>query len=283
MPSKRRVWLRRISLGSLAAAVGGLTWGFGIEPGLLTVQRAELRLPGLQAAHDGLSIAILTDLHVGAPHIDLEQLDAVVDATLNEKPDLVVVLGDLVIHGVKGGTFVAPEPIAAGLSRLRAPMGVVAVLGNHDWWYDGMATIAALRGAGLVVLDNASIRVGEGERALWLAGLGDLWTNGADIAGTLAGVTDDAPIVVLSHNPDVFPNVPARVSLTLAGHTHGGQVRIPLVGPPIVPSDHGMRYAAGHVVEDGRHMWVATGVGTSIIPVRFLVRPAIDVLVLRAA
>jgi predicted MPP superfamily phosphohydrolase len=94
-------------------------------------------------------------------------------------------------------------------------------------------------------------------------------------------VPDGAPVLLLTHQPDVFPEVPASVSMTLAGHTHGGQVRFPFIGPPVVPSRYGARYAEGHIVEDGRHMFVSTGVGTSIIPVRMFVVPRVDVLHLR--
>jgi uncharacterized protein len=116
---------------------------------------------------------------------------------------------------------------------------------------------------------------------LWVAGLSDLWTGHHDLDAALSVVKDDgAPAILLTHNPDVFPRVPRRVTLTLAGHTHGGQVRLPFIGAPIVPSAFGKRYAAGHVVEDGRHLFVATGVGTSILPVRFRVPPAITLLTL---
>jgi predicted MPP superfamily phosphohydrolase len=113
---------------------------------------------------------------------------------------------------------------------------------------------------------------------LWLGGVSDLWEGVHDVARTLRAVPDTVPVLLLTHNPDIFPTVPARVNLTLAGHTHGGQVRIPLYGPPIVPSRYGRRYAAGHVSENGRHLFVTTGTGTSILPVRFLVPPEIVVL-----
>ena len=108
--------------------------------------------------------------------------------------------------------------------------------------------------------------------------MADLWTRTPDIPGTLKDIPDDDPILLLTHSPDVFPDIPARVSLTLAGHTHGGQVNLPLVGRPIVPSKYGQRYAAGHIIEQGRHLFVSTGVGTSIIPVRFRVPPEIQIL-----
>lgn len=107
----------------------------------------------------------------------------------------------------------------------------------------------------------------------------DLWTRGADVAASLKHVeSDDDPVLLLTHNPDIFPDVPPRVSLTLAGHTHGGQVNFPFFGRLVVPSRYGQRYAMGHVVEGGRHLFVSGGVGTSILPVRFRVPPEIVVI-----
>ena len=177
-----------------------------------------------------------------------------------------------------GGTFVEPEPIAEELRALRAPLGVYAVLGNHDWWFDGGRVARALGGAGLKVLENEAVKVESSGRAFWLGGVADLWTRRPDVPGTLRQVTSDDPVVLFTHNPDIFPDVPARVSLTVAGHTHGGQVNLPLVGRPVVPSRFGQRYAMGHVVEGGRHLFVSGGVGTSIIPVRFRVPPEIVIL-----
>ena len=114
-------------------------------------------------------------------------------------------------------------------------------------------------------------------------GLADLWTREPDVVGPLRDIPDDEPVIVLTHSPDVFPQVPVRVVLTLAGHTHAGQVVLPLLGRPIVPSRFGQRYAIGHVEEDGRHLFVTPGVGTSIIPVRFGVPPEISLLTLAHA
>jgi predicted MPP superfamily phosphohydrolase len=110
-----------------------------------------------------------------------------------------------------------------------------------------------------------------------LVGIRDFW-GPHDARRALAQVTNGDPVLVLTHNPDVFPEIPPRVSLTLAAHTHGGQVSLPLIGRPIVPSVFGQRYASGHVVEGGRHLFVTTGVGTSIIPVRFRVPPEISIV-----
>ena len=150
---------------------------------------------------------------------------------------------------------------------------------DHDAPH-GERVRGALTAAGIRVLENEAVRVGRDGQELWVVGLADLWTRRPDPAGALRAVPDGAPVVVLTHSPDVFPTIPARVALTLAGHTHGGQVVLPLIGPPIVPSDYGRRYAAGHVVEGGRHLFVTTGIGTSIVPIRLGVPPEIAVLTL---
>lgn len=174
----------------------------------------------------------------------------------------------------------APEDIAAELKFLRAGVGVVAVLGNHDGWLNHDRVQIALERNGVRVLEETAARFDTPGGPLWVAGISDLWTGPHDVPMALSAVKDDAPVILLTHNPDVFPRVPDRVALTLAGHTHGGQVRLPFVGRPIVPSGFGQRFAAGHVVEGGRHLFVATGLGTSILPVRFRVPPAITVLTL---
>ena len=164
------------------------------------------------------------------------------------------------------------------------------MLGNHDWWDDPAAQASrrgpvlarrALEAAGIPVLENDGVRLRQGGRPFWLLGLGDQLAflrrprGGVDdLPGTLLKLKDDAPAILLAHEPDIFPQVPDRIALTLSGHTHGGQVRI-LGYSPIVPSSYGNRYAYGHVVENGRHLIVSGGLGTSIMPVRFGVPPEI--------
>jgi uncharacterized protein len=275
------------TLGLLAALVAAIlflvlgVWGFYIEPSSLTTHRVILNIPHWPAELGGLKVAVLTDLHVGAPYIDIEKIKLVVACTNAEHPDLVLILGDYVIHDILGGKFMEPEPIAEALKELRAPLGVVSVLGNHDWWFDSARVTRALKEAGIVVLENQAYRIQFNGKPFWIGGLADLMTRTPDIAGTLRQVDDDDPVLLIAHNPDSFPQVPTRVSLTIAGHTHGGQVNLPLLGRPVVPSYYGRRYAAGHVVEGKRHLFVSTGIGTSIIPVRFRVPPSIDILTLQ--
>jgi len=261
----------------LACALALAAWAFWLEPASLTVSEERVLLPW--AFGQPLKVAILTDLHVGSPFNGIAKVKDTVARTNAAAPDLVCILGDLVIQGVVGGHFVAPEPIAAELKSLHAPLGIVAVLGNHDGWFDHDRVQRALEENGIRVLEEEATRLETSGGPLWIAGISDTWTGRHNISVALSAVADDdAPVILLTHNPDVFPDVPDRVSLTLAGHTHGGQVRLPFVGRPIVPSRFGQRFAAGHIVEGGRHLYVATGIGTSILPVRFRVPPAVTIL-----
>jgi predicted MPP superfamily phosphohydrolase len=230
-----------------------------------------------------MRIALLSDLHVGSPFNGLDKLEEVVRRTNAARPDLVLILGDLVIQDVVGGRFVPPEEIAPVLGRLQAPLGVRAVLGNHDRWLDGQRVLAALERAGIPVMEDRAAEISLGGPPFWLVGVSDYWTAPHDVRGALAQVTDGNPVLLFTHNPDLFPGIPPRVSLTLAGHTHGGQVYFPLLGRLIVPSKYGQRYALGSIVERGRHLFVAGGVGTSIVPVRFLVPPEISIIQIEPA
>ena len=252
-------------------------WAFGIEPGMLVIRHVRMELPGWR---DDVRVAVLSDLHVGSPHVGIDKLRRIVERTNAENPALVVLLGDYVIGGpggrggVRGGGFVEPVAIAAELKNLHAPLGVFAVLGNHDWWYNGNRIGQAFAEAGIPVLENKAVHIGN----FWLGGIADFWTRAPDIAGTLAQVDNSDPVVLITHNPDIFPDVPARVSLLLAGHTHGGQVDLPVIGTLVTTSKLG--YNAGDFFEHGHHLFVTTGIGTSIVPVRLGVPPEIVIMTL---
>jgi uncharacterized protein len=270
---------RRVLLVLLAPAAIGV-WGFAIEPGLLRVVERPVAVPAWPAGAP-MRIALLSDLHVGSPRNGPDNLRRIVARTNAAAPDLVLLLGDFVHHETLGGKYVEPETIEEIIVGLRAPWGVFAVLGNHDLGLNGRRITRALERAGIRVLSDRAVRIDPADgrhRPFWLAGVSDLLRGAHDVAGTLAQVTDDGPILLMTHNPDLFPEIPPRVALTVAGHTHGGQVYLPFIGRPVVPSAYGQRFAAGLVIEDGRRMFVATGIGTSILPVRFLVPPEITIL-----
>jgi predicted MPP superfamily phosphohydrolase len=275
-----RATRRRRSFVLIAALavliVGGGIWAFWLEPASLTVVEDRVTIPWRGSGP--LRIALLTDLHIGSPFNGIDKLRDVVRRTNAANPDIICLLGDLVIQGVVGGRFVPPEEIAAELQPLHARSGTFAVLGNHDGWFDHDRVARAVTNAGITIVEERAVRVHTSAGLVWIAGVSDLWTGVHDVKVALASVTDNEPVLLMTHNPDVFPTVPDRVSLTLAGHTHGGQVLLPFVGRPIVPSRFGQRYAAGHVIEGNRHMYVGTGVGTSIVPVRFRVPPTVVIV-----
>lgn len=272
----RWVWA---SFGVILLTLGA--WAFWLEPRRLVVHDETLELPHWPPALHGTRVALLSDLHVGSPYWHLPELEQLVERVNQEQPELVLLAGDYLITRVAFGTWIDPESIAERLSKLRAPLGVVAVLGNHDWWNNGRRVRAAFEARGIVVLDNEAHAVERNQTRFFVVGLADALTRRIRLDKAMTGVSDGAPFLVLAHEPDSFPALPDRAALMLAGHTHGGQVRLPFVGRPVVPSRYGQRYAAGHVVEDGRHLFVTTGVGTSHWPVRFGVPPEIALLTLR--
>lgn len=281
--ARRKLIIKITAAALVLGFILTLIYAFFIEPNRLVMHEETIQLQNWPESFNNLKVAVVSDLHVGSPFIDAHKLQLIVSKINQAQPDLIVLLGDYVIQNVWGGKFVEPEIIAENLKGLRARYGVYAVLGNHDWWYGDERVRAALEANGIRVLDDDVARIEQNGQAIWLAGLKDAWTNRTDIEGTLRKVTDESPVIALTHNPDLFTRIPTRVVLTLAGHTHGGQVNLPLVGRLRVPSMYGQRYAAGHIVENNHHLFVTTGIGTSIIPIRFRVPPEIVILTLTSS
>jgi predicted MPP superfamily phosphohydrolase len=243
--------------------------------------------PGLS-----LRVAALADLHAGAPIMAEARIEQIVAATNALAPDITVLLGD---YGPSSQfvTRVLPHgDVARRLGALRARHGVYAVNGNHDWWEDGAAMVArglgvpaiarALEATGIAVLSNRALRAGP----VLVGGLDSSWafgvTRGADdLPRLMRDVAGEAPLLLLAHEPDIFPRLPARAAVTFCGHTHGGQVRL-LGHSPRVPSRYGNRYAWGHIREEGRDLVVSGGLGTTTLPVRFGVPPEITLVEISA-
>src|SRR3954447_19751889 len=256
----------------LAAGAGLAAYAGWVEPRKLVVKGVELELPHWPQRLDGFRAGVMSDLHPGVPHAGLATIRRAVDTLNAREPDVHLLLGDFLDASQLLKRRLAPEVIAAELARLQAPHGAIAVIGNHDWRASGDRMWRALDQAGITVLEDRATRLANG---LWVAGLADMRHRTPNVTTALEAVPDDAPVIVLSHDPDMFPRMPDRVSLTPSGHTHGGQVAIPFIRRPMMPSHYGERYARGHVVERGRHLFVTSGIGTSGIPVRFLAPPEV--------
>lgn len=300
---------RRMFLAGLGAALvcgfSSATYALGIEPMRLRTQRYRIRPAGWPQGLT-LRIAALADFHACRPWMSPERIRYIAAETNALRADMIVLLGDYVASHRWVTDWVHSRDWSDALSGLSAPMGVHGIIGNHDWWEDHEAqrrghgptfSQRALERIGVRVYENDAERLEKDGHGFWLAGLADQlalrpsrrWGRRGfegvdDLPGTLAKITDDAPVILMAHEPDIFPRLPDRVCLTLAGHTHGGQVR--LFGySPVVPSRFGNRYAHGHVVEQHgaitnrpKHMVVSGGLGCSIVPVRFGIPPEIVVI-----
>lgn len=241
-----------------------------------------------------LRIAVITDLHACEPWMPPARIRRIAETVNALAPDLVVLLGDFAAgtHLVTGA--VLPEQWAEALSVLKAPLGLHAVLGNHDWWHgplpgddpdDAEATRRALKQMGARLYENDALRLTKDGQPFWLLGLGDQmaeymgkrlgWRGHDDLGAALAAVTDDAPAVLMAHEPFIFHKTPGRIALTLCGHTHGGQVNLPIVGPVAAELRWRTPYIYGHYVSDDRHIVVSGGLGESILPMRFMRPPEI--------
>jgi predicted MPP superfamily phosphohydrolase len=268
----------------LAAGAALAAWAW-IEPFRLVLREETLHLRGWPPAFDGLRAGVMADLHGGVPHMGPDGIARAVARLNAARPDIVLLLGDYIDASSVWGGRITPEEIATELSALQAPLGVFAVLGNHDWRAAPDRMWPALNTAGITVLENRAVPVSTPRGRLWVAGLADMRNRRPSTRAALRDVPDDPaqPVLMLSHDPDMHPYVPARAALTLSGHTHFGQLSIPLLRRFVIPSYYGERYARRHHDTHGRRLYVTSGVGTSGMPVRLLAPPEVVLLDLRAA
>ncbi|MGI8783644.1 MAG: metallophosphoesterase [Acidobacteriota bacterium] len=254
-------------------------WSSPILPGsyLIELNHKTVFLKNLPAAFEDLTITQLSDLHFGV-YTGAQTLRACVGLANRLGSDLVALTGDYISHSVKH-----IRACAEMLAQLRAPLGVFAVLGNHDHW-NGAETVAShLERAGIQVLRNRNHVWRRDGGSVALAGIDDLWSGKSDLTAALRGLDDDSVRVLLSHNPDVFEKPAARhFDLVLSGHTHGGQIVLPLIGPAVVPSRYGRKYLAGLITDGQRHIHINRGIGATNPPFRFRCPAEITVLHLKS-
>ena len=258
--------------GVLLAGAGVAGYSFEIEPRWLALERVRVALPPSARALHGLRIAQLSDLHYG-PFTGLSEITRAVDMALALAPDLIVLTGDYVTGQANHATALVPV-----LKRLSAPLGTFAILGNHDHWTDAAEVAAHLRAAGLRLLNNEAVRFPWKGGGFWLAGVDDVWEQQADLPRALVPVTPGEPVILLAHEPD-FADTAAHygVALQLSGHSHGGQVRLPGMRPPVLPY-LARKYPLG--LQRVGELWLYTnrGIGTSPPAMRFNCRPEVTLL-----
>jgi len=307
----RRTILKGMGLAALGA-LSAPAYAVGIEPFRLNIKRHALTPPRWPK---GLTVraALITDPHICDPWMGLDRVRSIVSQTNALEPDIILMLGDYVASHKWQYDPIEPQAWADIFGDLRAPLGVHAVLGNHDWWDDKDAQLTgygptkygqALINAGIPLYQNRATRLTKDDHSFWLAGLDDQlalypsrrakrksWRGLDDLPGTLAQVTDNGPILLMAHEPRIFREVPDRVSLTVSGHTHGGQVNF-FGYRPVKPTPLGKHRCYGHIIDregtriarhlgiksEPRHLIVSGGLGCSIVPVRFGVPPEITLV-----
>ncbi|MHC4444344.1 MAG: metallophosphoesterase [Planctomycetota bacterium] len=274
----RRKLLRSTLAAGALAALGSAGYAWQIEPTWLEINRQKMTLKNLPLTFKGFRIIHISDLHLGAG-VPIEYLTKCIDKINGLQPDLVVVTGDIVHHGRAEWN----RPAARLLAQVKATQGVMAVLGNHDWgafsmgkgfdhWADRVT--AEMVTNGIRTLRNEAALISRGGSRLYLVGLDDYWSHNFDPQAAFKNVPPSAPCIALSHNPDSFPEIlDSPATWTLAGHTHGGQVNIPLLGPPLVPLKH-KQLVAGHYQLAGKNLYVNRGLGW-LKRLRFNSRPEI--------
>lgn len=261
-----------------------LAYTYFIEPNRLSVKEVSLEVPHWSRELNGFKLVAVSDIHGGSHTITEEKIQYITQIINEQNPDIVVMLGDFVsqVHdgdkSIRNRDLKMPvETIAQNLKGLKTKYGVFVVIGNHDWWYDEAECRTAFENIGFTVLENETKSFIVNNNSVTVLGIEDFWKRRkVDVKDVLAELPVQENIIGITHNPDSFDFTPDSLSILLAGHTHGGQVNFPFIGAPIIPAKK--EFTAGHIVKDGRNLFVTTGIGTSGLPFRFRVPPEIVVI-----
>lgn len=276
----RRRWLRWAALLTFLALlllVKGY-WNATRNPVVRTATVPVADWPETQAP---LTILLISDTHVAGPDMPPERLSRIVEALNRLKADVVLVAGDFVSEKRVATRIYTADEVIAPLAGLKAPLGVVVAPGNHDHWFAADALRGALEKRGLRVLQNQAVKLGP----LIVGGVDDDYSGHDDVAATLAAMDSlgEGIPIILSHSPDITPEVDRRVAAILAGHTHCGQIRFPFIGAVTYVSRFGDRFACGAINYRGQRVFVGAGLGTSLLPLRYLTPPDAWLITLKPA
>jgi len=266
-PPRRPAVLLGLLLAAIVVAGAGIA-GAMRAPRLVAYAVDDRARP---ATAPPLRIVQLSDTHASEPFMRATRLMAIVRRVNALRPDIVVLTGDYVGDRTLGAAPLDPAEAVGAFRALRPRFGAFAVLGNHDHGFDPQGLASALRRAGVRLLVNEHVDAGP----ITIVGIDDEVTGRADLAAALRGIGRGRTALLISHSPDIFPQIDDRVGLTLAGHTHGGQIVLPIVGPLATASRYGRRYVHGHIIERGRHLIVSAGIGTSLLPMRIGAPPEV--------
>jgi hypothetical protein len=268
----RRTFFKRTAAVAVAGTAAATCYGLAEASGF-EITRPSVAVTNLPPAFDGLRIAFLTDLHHG-PYTDLSFLISAVRSTLALQPDLILLGGDYCLREAK---YI--RPVFKVLAALQAPLGVFGVMGNHDYAHGIDETRREMRRAGICELTNEGVWLKRGGDRVRLAGVDDLWWGKPDAGVALGETTTSDACILLCHNPDFAePLRDRRVGLVLSGHTHGGQVLVPGLMNPFIPSRYGDKYAHGVIEAPATRVYVSRGLGATGLPVRYNCPPELTLL-----
>lgn len=253
-------------------------WAFIVEPYMIIdVEEVPMKIPGWNSRLDGLKVAVVGDIHAGRPFFEDWRVRRIVEKTNSLKPDIVLLVGDY----VNGGWYQSAmdlKKLGGYLAEIKAPLGVYAILGNHDYLYGAGEIRKMINSTGIKLLENSCAKVKAPGGDFYVSGIADPLSADYSYSQALAGTGKNAPVIFLSHTPDVFREIPSEVGVTFSGHTHGGQVRLPFIGALFSNTFRGDKLVEGEYRRDGKTIFVTRGLGTSRIPARFMCTPAITLV-----
>ncbi len=284
LPLTRQDFLKLVGVAALdffLLAIGGAGYGYLIEPNWFKVETIQLKLPRLSRRFSGLRVAQISDIHMGG-WMNLERLQHVADLLIAEKPDVLLITGDFVIgHDAADVSQQSIQDLITGLSRLGTSFPTFAVLGNHDYWTDVETVRHILSSSSITELTNRVFTLEREEETLYLCGVDDIWEGNPQLNDVIAALDDSSSAILLAHEPDFADTSAAtgRFDLQLSGHTHGGQVVLPFIGPPILPY-LGRKYPSGLYKVGEMLQYTNRGIGMARLPIRINCPPEITVFIL---